>query len=449
MAGKPSVTTPYSQSKFIKAAADGVPGLVALGSGLYFRITDEGTAFWFFRFTSPETGKRRNMRIAPVKVKKEGLTYPQAQDKAAELRTLVREGIDPINEKKRKSRGSIIGNTVDDLANHYLARCRARIKNPQIPERHYRDEVKPIIGDYAFANVTPPDLVVVLDAVKKRKAETYGQRPAVTNDVLFFLRNLFDHAIKMGYLQANPAATLTTKDDGGGPESRRKRALSEDEVKIVFHVFKENIRSFGWENYIACALLLCIGCRKSELTGLPWHELDREKWEWTLPEKPNDPGRNKSEREITMPISPRIRHWFEYLRFSSMGSDYVFPTRRISKRSKNPFMSESTLNRAVDTLFGISNGKNVENQPRARENVMAKAGVTQHFTIHDLRRTFRTFMSKLDVAPHISERCLNHSLEGIVENYDVYDWLPQRTEAMNNLADYVLSLIGEEPKLQI
>ena len=42
---------------------------------------------------------------------------------------------------------------------------------------------------------------------------------------------------------------------------------------------------------------------------------------------------------------------------------------------------------------------------------MEEAGV-EHFTLHDLRRTFRTFLSKLGVSREVSERCMNYSLKG-------------------------------------
>ncbi|WP_273034273.1 tyrosine-type recombinase/integrase [Spongiibacter tropicus] len=444
---KPKLTLekPYNQTNLTKAVKQGIPGMVVTGPNLYFRVSQEGSAFWIYRYISPETKKRREMSLGSVKLNgSDGLTHQQAQDKLSSQRELVKSGRDPLAEKERESRGSVIGKTVDDLAESYLSWCQGRIENPQIYERLYRDEIKPVIGGDAFASIAPTDIIAVLDAVKVRRKKEVGERPATTNDCLYLLRRIFKHGIKNGwYTRQNPTDTLSVKEDAGGEESARKRFLTSEEVETVFRVFRENIDVFGWENYTACALLLCLGVRKVQLTGLPWHEVDTENWVWTIPAEPEDPGRNKSNREIAIPISPKIRHWFQCQRIISRGSDYVFPARRMSKRSKNPFMNHSTINRAIDGLFGLPNGKG----RGPRENLMAKAGIKEKFTVHDLRRTFRTHLSQIGTPLHISERCLNHSIDKLVETYDQHDWLEERAEAMDKLAERFISLIGDEPKL--
>jgi integrase len=59
------------------------------------------------------------------------------------------------------------------------------------------------------------------------------------------------------------------------------------------------------------------------------------------------------------------------------------------------------------------------------------------FSPHDLRRTCRTGLSALKIAPHIAERCLNHSLGRITETYDTHDYLDERRAALQKWADQV------------
>ena len=54
------------------------------------------------------------------------------------------------------------------------------------------------------------------------------------------------------------------------------------------------------------------------------------------------------------------------------------------------------------------------------------------WTLHDLRRTYRTNLSRLKVPPHIAERLLNHTsardpLEFV---YDQYDFMDEKREAV-------------------
>jgi integrase len=54
----------------------------------------------------------------------------------------------------------------------------------------------------------------------------------------------------------------------------------------------------------------------------------------------------------------------------------------------------------------------------------------RRFTPHDLRSTARSHLGALDVDVLIAERCLNHSLGGLVAVYDKHDYLPERRKAL-------------------
>ena len=77
----------------------------------------------------------------------------------------------------------------------------------------------------------------------------------------------------------------------------------------------------------------------------------------------------------------------------------------------------------------------------SRRKLRRKSGV-QGWTSHDLRRTGRTILSRLQVPLHIRERCLNHKLKGIEGTYDQYDFLPERREALQKLADEIDRIVG-------
>lgn len=75
------------------------PGLHADGQGLYLQITPTGVKSWTFRYVSPngpQKGKRRDMGLGPIKL----LGLAAARDKVRELRGQVRDGIDPLEERK-------------------------------------------------------------------------------------------------------------------------------------------------------------------------------------------------------------------------------------------------------------------------------------------------------------------------------------------------------------
>ena len=63
------------------------------------------------------------------------------------------------------------------------------------------------------------------------------------------------------------------------------------------------------------------------------------------------------------------------------------------------------------------------------------------FTLHDLRRTCRTGLSFLKVPAHIAERVLNHMQPGIAGDYDRYDYLEEKREALQKWSSHLKELI--------
>lgn len=68
-------------------------------------------------------------------------------------------------------------------------------------------------------------------------------------------------------------------------------------------------------------------------------------------------------------------------------------------------MGPDTLNRAISKLFG--------REPGRKKQPPNKMGKLEHFTVHDLRRTFRSLAASLGIASNVAERCLNHKLKGV------------------------------------
>ena len=61
---------------------------------------------------------------------------------------------------------------------------------------------------------------------------------------------------------------------------------------------------------------------------------------------------------------------------------------------------------------------------------------------HDLRRTARSYMAKLDINPTIAGKVLNHTERGVSAVYDRHDYLKEKTEALNKWADELLRIIN-------
>ena len=391
---------------------NGLPGRHSDGNGLYLMLPKRGEPYWMLRYTL--AGKRRELTLA----KFVELSLAEARERAVEAQKEIRSGIDPIEERKRE--GRITLRTVSDLFEDWYLDLEKRLKHPRIPKRIFLREVSPSIGGIPIGDVTPMDVRAIIKKVAG------SDRPTIANDTLMYLKQLFNHAIKLGLIKYNPASAFTVTD-AGGVEKSRERALTIEEIQHVFKVFRENSDSFTRENYLACAMLLILGVRKTELTEAKWSEFDFKNECWTLPAE-----RSKSGVEIVIPLPPNTVKWLDELKIHACGSDYVFPNRR---SSKHPHMGKDTLNRAISKLFGKEPGR--KQQP---EN---KMGDIAEFTVHDLRRSCRSLMASAGVPGHVAERCLNHKLKGVEGIYDRYDYFDERREALAKVEGLVISSVED------
>ncbi len=392
-----------------------VPGRHAVGNGLYLRVSNEGTGFWVVRYTIHE--KRREITIGRYPE----MSLADAGDETRSVKSAVRKGIDPLAEKKRPDVVKI--RTVDDLAEDWLTNdIEKRLKHPNIPRRIYERFLSHRFGELALERVTPLDVRHAVEAI------TASGRPTVANDALGYCKQLFRHGIRLDLMKSNPAEAFTVLH-AGGLERSRDRALTIVELETVFRVFRENADSFTRDNYLAVALLLALGVRKGELIAARWEEFDMDKALWNLPKE-----RSKTGAGITIPLPSPAIDWLEELRLRACGSEYVFPARRSSKR--RGYISDDTLNHALAKLFGQ---KVRPGEPPA--NKFGEAGI-DHFTVHDLRRTCRSLLAAAGVSGPVAERCLNHKLKGVEGIYDRHDYLDERREALQKIADQVAPIIN-------
>jgi len=398
-------------AKKIQSLANGEPKRHPIGGGLYFVVRKSATPYWMLRYTA--SGKRKEMTIGQYP----HFSLADANAEAAIKTKEIKDGADPLIARKRIKEQSI--KLVNDLFNDWYDNDLAkRLQHPNIPKRVFIRDVKPHIGDMPIDQVNARDIRAIIQRIAT-------DRPTVSNDALMYLKQLFRHGIKLDLLANNPASAFTVTD-AGGIEVSKDRFLTIDEITKAFKLFRENQSKFTRDNYLACALLVTLGVRKSELCCAKWSEFELDKALWNLPE-----GRSKTGAPITIPLPSQVINWLTELNMRACGSEYLFPARRSSKK---PHMGNDTLNRAISSMFGHEAGRKV--QP---PNLM---GDMKHFSPHDLRRTFRSLAASQGVPGHVAERCLNHKLKGVEGIYDRHDYLEERTEAHAKVAFLLESIIN-------
>jgi integrase len=263
------------------------------GEGLYLRYRKEDAApRWLFRYRL--AGEQRIINLGSYKT----LSLADARKTAKEMRARVALGYDPQGEKKERKREAIAKIeaqraeiTMGQLADEYFAtQILGRWKHPNIVRARIENDIKPNIGHIPIGEVKPQHIDAMLQAIVKRGA------PTMANDVLRWVKRMFNYGIKRQIVTVNPAAAFDPSD-AGGKEDSRERWLTKPELVKLFEAMRT---APGWNtlNTHAVKLLLLLAVRREELIAAPVAEFDLDNAVWHLPAE-----RTKTGAAIDIPLS--------------------------------------------------------------------------------------------------------------------------------------------------
>ena len=379
------------------------------GDGLVLNWRPDRTApHWRLRYRF--AGKSRVMNLGSYT----DLPLAAARQSAKELRAKIALSHDVAGEKQERKSTALASiedarsvTTVGQLADGYFERMiNGRWKHPNIVRSRIEKDIRPHLGKLALDAVKPKHIDAMLRAVVKRGA------PTIANDVLRWVRRMFDYAIKCHLVRFNPAAAFDLAD-AGGKDVARERALSRDELVTLFEAMRQ-AKGFSAQNELTVKLLLLLAVRKGKLIAARWDkfELEADPPVWHLPGM-----RTKTGQLLDIPLPSMAVEWLQKLKELACNAEYVLPARKLQSRMV-PHVCESTL--------GVAMGK-------------VKHGLP-HFKVHDFRRTARTHLAALGVEPHVAERCLNHKLKGVEGVDNRHDYFEERRRALEAWGQLLLKL---------
>jgi integrase len=105
----------------------------------------------------------------------------------------------------------------------------------------------------------------------------------------------------------------------------------------------------------------------------------------------------------------------------------------------------NTLPQVLDNphLFAGRGTKSFNHFSQAMEELRAELPKEMpRFTLHDLRRTARSLISRAGVRPHIAERVLGHVMPGVEGVYDRHSYSDEKADALSRLADLIETIIN-------
>jgi integrase len=395
--------------RFIKA---GTPVAVSDGGGLTFTLSAAGTASWILRYR--HAGRPRELTIGRYPDK----SLAEARDDARKARANIQNGVDVARQKRLEKIQQAGQLTFRELANDYMEKVFPSLAGSTAKQRkqHFKRWILPRIGHVSARDVTTADLVALVENVGRSSIH-------VAELVLTAVSETFKHGIARHVVTNTPCAGISIKAICGKAEPTRERLkLAEEELQVIL----QSLSFVGRENALATKILLATCVRIGELARAEWEHIDLEtKAEWLIPDV-----NSKTRSSFMVPLTPAVVGWFQELKILSCGSKFVLPARQAKRKSTHggeTHFEQRALNAMLQKYIKHLN----------KQGTPVRA-----FTPHDLRSTARSWLTSEAVGAEIvvAERCLNHTLGGLLAIYDKHDYITERRAALEKWTEIITAL---------
>jgi integrase len=279
--------------------------------------------------------------------------------------------------------------TLRSIVDDYFSREGAKLRSVTARRSTFDRLILPVLGERPINDIRRSEIVRLLDDL----SDNNGPRAA---------------GLAFAYLSKVMNWHATRDDDFRTPLVRgmgvrqpegRERILSDDELRAVWAA-SEQAGLFG--QYVRFLLLTAV--RRSEAANMVRSEVVGS--HWTIPAE-----RMKGKKPYVVPLSGAALAVLD----------------RLGAGSAHPHGPSSGPPDLIFPLGDLGRWKEKFDQVVAMP----------HWTLHDLRRTARSLMSRAGVDKDIGERCLAHVIGGVRGTYDRWSYLDQKRAAFEKLAALV------------
>lgn len=366
----------------------------ALTPGLCLRVSGRtGRKTWLVRYRANGTHRRHKLGLYDRDSNPEMgvLSLADARKAAREAMAQADAGDDPAEEPEEATREP---GTFQELAEEVLEAKKATTR-PTTQEERAR-----ILRTYLSAWEDRPAGSISRRDVRQRVREiAKGGAPVMGNRVLAFVKLVYNEALDAEFpgVEANPATRMKPIR----PERSRRRYLDRAEIRTVWQATEpENPVTRG-----IFRLTLLTAARVGSVCSMKWADID-DADVWRIPAKDF-----KGRRPHMVPLSSEARAVLATLYELTGAGEYVFPGR-----ADGAVPHITSMNKALQRI------RNRSKLPR--------------WTIHDFRRTFRTWATRsadpshpkdptgLGIAPHVADAVLGHKEASL--GFDKYTAEPER-----------------------
>lgn len=385
----PKVRTAKSKAKAFKLADE---------KGLFLYVTPSGSKYWRLKYRYQGKEKLLALGVYP------DVSLALARDRRDDARKLLSSDIDPGEHRKVMKTASAdrAANSFELVAREWFVKHSSNWVASHADKiiRRLERDVFPWLGAKPVAEITPPDLLMVLRRIESRGAIETAHR-AMSN-----CGQVFRYAVATGRTERDPSQDLK----GALPPVKVKHFAAQTDPKRVGELLR-TFDDYQGTLIVRCALRLAplLFVRPGELRHALWADIDFEAAQWSyIVTKTNSPH--------IVPLATQSVAILKELHPLTGNSTFVFPSARSNSRP----MSDNAILAALRRL-GISK---------------------EEATGHGFRATARTLLDEiLKARPDIIEHQLAHAVRdpnGRAYNRTAH--LPERKKMMQDWANYLDSI---------
>ena len=393
-------------------------------AGLILQITPNGSKSWLLR--TLVAGKRRAIGLG---------AYPEvglaeARDRAREAKAKVRDGVDPIEERKA-ARAALAAARARNLTFGEAADRWIAAKLADRPEKSQR-AVRSTLERYAFPALAALTVQEVATQDVVRALQTiWTDKPDTAAKMRSYLENIMSWATVAGHRTGDSPARWggNLKELLPAPSVVMKGRSSNFPAIAVSRLadwWAELSRREGVSADALRFLALC-AARSGEVRGARWDEVDLGAGLWTIP-----PARMKMGREHRVPLPQAAVDLLKALPRHD-GSALIFPSTQAGKMLSDMSISAVMRRMQADAEAAAETAGEPVESAGWRDPRTGRPAVP-----HGLRSSFRDWAAEVGYERDLAEISLAHIVGSEVERaYRRSDMVERRRAMLEAWADFL------------
>lgn len=376
-----------------KVTTTKIPGYYSDGGGLYLQVSSTLSKSWIFKFV-------RDKKATEIGLGSQvDVSLEEARDKATDYRKLLKQGINPLAEKRKVERDLQLSvakfMSFADCAEAYIEVNRHGWKNPKHAQQWsntLKQYAYPIFGKLPVAEIDTALVIKCLEPIWTSKNETASRLRGRIETVL-------DWATVSKYREGENPARWRGHLDKILPKPSKVQKI-EHHAALPYAEIAVFMAKLRGQSVVAARCLeftILTATRTNESIGATWDEIDLSNKTWTIPGE-----RMKAGRAHRIPLSERVIHILQDMQKIKV-NDFIFPS----------------------TKTGLSNMAMLQLLKR-----MGEAGLT----VHGFRSSFRDWAAETTSYPsEVVEMALAHTIKNQAEAaYRRGDLMEKRSQLMTD-----------------